>query len=100
MKRSAHRPQVSNTEHRKVVHLELTDTPAKEVCVAGGFNDWHPSVTPMFDAGGGRWVKEITLPPGRHEYLFVVDGQWRCDPRAKERVPNPFGGMNCVIEVP
>jgi len=51
----------------------------------------------MVPLGEGRWVKELALPPGRHEYRLVVDGQWRCDPAAVETVPNPFGGQNAVL---
>jgi len=38
--------------------------------------------------------------PGRYEYRFVVDGQWRDDPACTERVPNGFGSENCVLRVP
>jgi hypothetical protein len=64
------------------------------------FNDWHPGATPMIDLGHGRWVKELTLPPGRYEYQFVVDGHWMHDRTAHETVYNPFGGLNSVVEVP
>lgn len=82
------------------VALHLDAPGATTVCVAGSFNDWHPSATPMVDLGGGRWGKEIVLRPGRHEYLFVVDGEWMADPSALETVPNPFGGSNCVLLIP
>jgi hypothetical protein len=42
----------------------------------------------------------LTGISGRHEYLFVVDGQWLPDPKAKESVQNPFGGRNSVLVVP
>jgi hypothetical protein len=53
----------------------------------------------MIDLGGGRWAKELTLAPGTYEYLLVVDGRWLPDPNARDFVPNPFGGMNCLITV-
>jgi 1,4-alpha-glucan branching enzyme len=80
------------------IHPPLTQ--ASEVCIAGSFNDWHPSVTPMIRVGEGKWAKELTLPPGRYEYRFVVDGQCVDDPAAKETVPNPHGGVNAVLIVP
>ena len=79
--------------------FEFTDAGAREVCIAGSFNDWHPAAFPMVDLGGGHWVKELVLPPGAHEYLFVVDGQWRPDPGARTTTPNPFGSVNCVVTV-
>jgi 1,4-alpha-glucan branching enzyme len=53
---------------------------AKQVCVAGTFNDWQPAATPLHDCGGGRWILDIPLQPGRYEFRFVVDGQWSDDP--------------------
>jgi 1,4-alpha-glucan branching enzyme len=82
------------------VRIEFTRPGAKTVCLAGAFNDWRPSSTPMIGLEEGRWVKELALPPGRYEYLVVVDEQWMPDPRAQETAPNPFGGVNSVLTVP
>ena len=79
--------------------LELIRPDAQEVCIAGSFNDWHSSVTPMIRLNNGKWAKELSLAPGRYEYRFVVDGQWVDDPTANDYVPNPFGGMNAVLIV-
>ena len=81
------------------VCLGLTHPTAQKVCIAGSFNDWHPSVTPMVRLDDGEWAKELALPPGRYEYRFVVDGQWVDDPAATELIPNPFGTPNAVLEV-
>jgi hypothetical protein len=81
------------------VCLELTHATAQEVCIAGSFNDWHPSVTPMIRLSDGKWAKELALPPGRHEYRFVVDGEWVDDPAATELILNAFGTANAVLEV-
>jgi 1,4-alpha-glucan branching enzyme len=81
------------------VCFELTHPTAQAVAIAGSFNDWHPSVTPLIALGEGHWRKELTLPPGRYEYRLVVDGQWVDDPEAKETVSNPFGGFNAVVTV-
>ena len=84
---------------RRRVCLGLTHATAQEVCLAGSFNDWHPSFTPMVRLDDGQWAKELALPPGRHEYRFVVDGQWVDDPAATELIPNPFGTPNAVLVV-
>ena len=81
------------------VHLEYTDPTAAAVCVAGTFNDWRPEATPMVALGAGRWMKELTLPPGVYEYRMVADGEWLPDPPARETNPNPFGGLNSVLKV-
>src|ERR1035441_2436077 len=77
--------------------LELVNPAAKQVFVAGSFNNWQPEQTPLSPAGNGRWAGGLKVGPGRHEYLFVVDGQWLPDPNAKESVENPFGGRNSVL---
>jgi hypothetical protein len=81
------------------VSLELVKPGAKQVAVAGSFNDWKPERAPLVQIGNGRWVGDLNVKPGRHEYLFVVDGQWLPDPNAKENVQNPFGGKNSVLIV-
>jgi 1,4-alpha-glucan branching enzyme len=81
------------------VSLELVKPGAKTVYVAGSFNEWKPEKTPLIAAGNDRWVGHLAVKPGRHEYLFVVDGEWLQDPNAKETVENPFGGKNSVLVV-
>ena len=81
------------------VSFELVKPGAKQVCVAGSFNGWKPEGSPLVSVGEGRFVGDLTVDPGRYEYLFVVDGQWLPDPKAKETVQNPFGGTNSVLTV-
>lgn len=89
-------PQPAKAAH---VSLELVKPGAKRVCVAGSFNGWKPEKTPLVQKDNGRWVGDLAVNPGRHEYLFVVDGQWLPDPNAKESVQNPFGGRNSILTV-
>ena len=81
------------------ISLQFSAPEAKEVYVAGTFNGWQPAATPLKKASGGKWTAKLTLTPGQYEYLFVVDNQWTVDPAAKQAVPNPFGGCNCLLEV-
>ena len=69
------------------------------MAVAGSFNGWKPEATPLVPEGEDRWVGNLNVKPGRHEYLFVVDGQWVTDPNAKESVQNPYGGWNSILSV-
>jgi hypothetical protein len=92
--------QLSHGSCTPCVRLQLVRPDAREIFIAGSFNDWHPSVTPMIRLKDGLWAKELFLAPGRYEYRFVVDGQWADDPSAKELIPNPFGSANAVLEVP
>jgi len=79
--------------------IKLVKPEAKSVCVAGSFNEWNPAKTPLTRRGDGTWIGELSGISGRHEYLFVVDGQWLPDPNAKESVQNPFGGRNSVLVI-
>jgi len=72
---------------------------AREVHLAGTFNDWQPSTLPMVNTGPGRWEKELLLAPGRYEYRVIADGRWVEDPACDEKTPNPFGGLNSVRHV-
>ena len=97
-RRTKNTPAVPTAKNR-VCRFELYHAQAATVCIAGSFNDWQPNAAPMVALGDGRWVKELTLPPGRYEYRFVVNGEWQDDPNATEVVPNPHGGVNAVLTV-
>ena len=80
--------------------LEFTSAKAREVFVAGSFNDWQLKATPLKPVGDGKWNIDLSLAPGRYEYRFIADGEWVDDPQAKEFAPNPLGGQNAVLVVP
>ena len=81
------------------VRFEYNNPTALTVAVAGTFNNWQPDAKLMHAMGGGHWLKETALAPGTYEYCLVVDGRWLPDPQAKDFVPNPFGGINSILEV-
>ena len=99
MKKSKSNKNNGNGSATHNVRLEFTHPHAKTVSIAGTFNDWRPTSTPMIAMEDGHWVKELALSPGRYEYLVVADGEWVSDPLAKETAPNPFGGVNSVLNV-
>lgn len=73
---------------------------ANSVTVAGTFNNWDPKANPMEEKEQGTWETEIKVPPGRHEYKFVVNGtQWLTDPDNPNKTPDPYGGFNSVVIV-
>jgi 1,4-alpha-glucan branching enzyme len=91
---------INNGRPSRRIHLEFTHPTATKICIAGTFNDWRPSATPMVAVGNGKWAKDLALPPGSYEYRLVADGEWMSDPAAGKTVPNPFGGVNSVIDIP
>ena len=73
---------------------------AAQVSVVGDFNRWNASATPMRKARDGQsWLVEIALPPGRHVYAFVVDGNVVSDPAAARATDDGFGPPNSVMLV-
>ncbi|MGZ3756446.1 MAG: hypothetical protein ACXVAY_16475 [Mucilaginibacter sp.] len=52
---------------------------ARQVFVAGSFNNWTPGELSM-QKTGGVWNLSLTLPAGNYEYRFIVDGHWITDP--------------------
>jgi len=81
-----------------VFALERTD--AKDVYLCGDFNQWSPMTLRMLQwNANGQWEKRVTLPPGRYEYKFVVDGEWLHDAKARQNAPNAHGSLNSVVEV-
>jgi 1,4-alpha-glucan branching enzyme len=84
----------------KFTHFELEAEPGRRVFVAGSFNGWDPAANPMMDnPDSGHYKAAIRLPPGRHEYKFVVDGEWRVDPKCPARVSTGSGMENSVLVV-
>ncbi len=54
---------------------------------------------PLVRETSGHWQCEVPLPLGRHEYLFVVDGEWVVDPDARELCRDGDREHNCVRTV-
>ena len=72
---------------------------AKEVFLIGDFNHWSPEKHPMKRDENGMWNKVVMLPPGDYEYKFIVDGQWREDPRNDQTCLNCFGTQNNLLNL-
>lgn len=81
------------------VEFDYKSTEAKEVFLAGDFNNWDFQNLPMKKDLTGTWHVRLPLHPGNYEYRFIVDGDWRNDPHACGFRPNEFGSSNCVLEV-
>jgi 1,4-alpha-glucan branching enzyme len=69
---------------------------ARQVSLAGDFNNWDTKAMPMRKAASGVWQLSVALKPGRHEYRFYADGVWQDDPAAKQRTVNEMGSENCI----
>jgi 1,4-alpha-glucan branching enzyme len=91
--------QAEGKRGRKI-SFQLTAEPGNEVFVAGTFNSWDPKRHQMRDGQNtGIYKTTLVLPRGRHEYKFVVNGDWCTDPGRPDRVMNDQGSLNSVITV-
>ena len=85
---------------REVVRFELSAPTASRVTLVGSFNEWNPAATPLQrDSSTGKWIVSLRLPPGRHVYAFVVDGDVKADPTAPRAADDDFGSANSVVLV-
>ena len=48
--------------------------------LVGDFTEWQQGALVMEKGNDGVWTTTVKLPPGKHSYLFIVDGQWCEDP--------------------
>lgn len=87
------------SSHKERVTFTLMAPDAREVYLAGSFNDWTPADDKMKQNRSGLWRRDKKLLPGTYEYKFVVDGAWVIDPDCPTSVPNPHGTANSCIEV-
>jgi hypothetical protein len=67
-----------------IVRFVLMAPDANSVSLVGDFNAWTKGATALEKTGReGVWAASVVVPPGRHEYAFVVDGnRWVADPAA------------------
>jgi 1,4-alpha-glucan branching enzyme len=81
------------------IEFRFENRAAKTVALAGDFNNWSATGHPMKRGRDEIWTIEVDLPPGRHEYKFLVNGgEWWNDPRAP-KVPNVWGTENSYVDV-
>ena len=83
------------------VTFVLAAPAAREVAVIGSFNGWNAAGWTMrHDPATGLWTLSTALPPGSHEYVFLVDGTTPvADAAAALTVDDGFGSRNSVLLV-
>jgi len=96
-RRKRRKEQLTESSVKHVVPLRHYAPQAREVFVAGTFNDWNTRTHPMRRGEDGVWETFVELDSGHHEYKFVVDGQWIHDDLNPEFVINPFGTRNSIF---
>lgn len=89
---------VAKGRKKGIVQFSIKPPTAEvQVYLAGAFKDWQP--IPMKKQKDGRFAVEVALPAGKHEYKFVLGGEWITDPDHDRCAPNPYGSLNSVVQV-
>lgn len=72
------------------------------VFLAGDFNNWDPTATPMSRAKGGAFRATVELEPSQEvQFRYLVNGErWCNDWHADAYTPNDLGEDNCVVVTP
>jgi hypothetical protein len=84
---------VSTVAPPVLVQFRLEAPDASNVRLAGSFTDWQRQYE-LYQVAPGLWAITIPLPPGVHEYAFLLDDRrWVADPYAPA-VDDGFGGTN------
>ena len=80
--------------------MPLAGQTPRDVHVAGDFNQWSPTATPLSPAGG-EFTATVPLSPGLHPYKLVVDGHWITDPAGDRSLEqsNGLGGTNSAVMI-
>ena len=90
----------ANNAGSKPVEFRFEAPPGVRVGVAGTFNNWDPYCDQMREEGtNGSYRLVLQLPPGRHEYRFVMGDEWRADPQNPDTIVNSYGSLNSVMTV-
>jgi 1,4-alpha-glucan branching enzyme len=98
VKKRKSRKLESKMEELKV-NFSLLAPEAQNVSLAGDFNDWNVNTHLLQKVSNGTWEVNIDLTPGKYEYRFVVDGEWKNDPDCMSFTPNSFGSENCMLKL-
>ncbi len=81
------------------VVFSLAAPEAKEVFLAGDFNNWKLDDSSRMEQDNGSWRKKVSLKAGAYRYRFVIDGNWSEDPQNPDKELNPFGQMDSLVLV-
>ena len=88
-------PVIFETADNNTIFNYSDDLSADQVFIAGSFNDWDPTATPMERTTQG-WKVSLHLEPGKHLYKYVVDGDWTNDPENNRSEFDGYWGKNSV----
>jgi AMP-activated protein kinase-like protein len=85
----------------RLVRLMFDAPEAQRVAIAGDFNGWGATPTPLArDERSRRWSVTLALRAGEHRYAFVVDDtRWMPDPSSERTVQGDDGRVYSILSL-
>lgn len=85
----------------RVTFKYTNEEQAESAVLAGEFNDWSLTATPMKRLKNGSFSVTVSLKSGySYRFRYVLDGNvWVNDPEADSYAPNEYGEENSVVSV-
>ncbi len=81
------------------ITLSIKAPEAKEVYLAGEFNNWKLDENSRMEQNNGCWTKRLNLNQGKYRYRFVIDGNWVEDPANPLTQINTYGTLDSLLEI-
>lgn len=91
--------RVNSLKGKRRITFSVMAPRAREVSLAGDFNQWRQDTHPMKMGKHGQWTRTVFVAPGEYQYKFVVDGEWKTDEKNPKKRRNSFGTRNSIIKV-
>ena len=71
---------------------------ADRISLTGDFNEWRENDIVLKQARSGVWQATVDLPLGtRHQFRYVIDGQWTTDSHSDGMSDNTYGSQNSIV---
>ena len=92
-------PKAGCRQGQKII-FEAAAAPGSEVFWVGTFSSGDPKQYQMYaHPDTGLYQIALALPPGRHAYKFVVNGEWRGDSKCLELAPKARQPLSGFVSV-
>ena len=92
--------QLGPKQTKEGVIFSYYDPVAHDVQLVGDFSNWEPAENIMVQEKKNKiWKGVIPLSPGKYQYKFIVDGEWKIDPYNPGAVTSDLGVNNSLVTV-
>ena len=92
--------QLGPKQTKEGVSFNYYDPVAQNVQLVGDFSNWEPVEDVMVqEKVNNIWKGTFPLDPGKYQYKFVVDGEWKIDPYNPEVTTSNQGTNNSLVIV-